>query len=48
MIILGVDPGTLRTGYGIISVAQGKTIWIASGTINLVKLKTLPEKLKKI
>jgi len=48
MIILGVDPGTLRTGYGIISVAQGNTLPIAYGIINLTKLNNLPEKLQKI
>ena len=33
--ILGVDPGTLKTGYGLIEYSKKRTIYIASGCIKL-------------
>ncbi|MBI5360422.1 MAG: crossover junction endodeoxyribonuclease RuvC [Planctomycetes bacterium] len=48
MTIMGVDPGTRITGYGIISIADdGAMKYIACGAI-IPKEKTLPEKLLKI
>jgi crossover junction endodeoxyribonuclease RuvC len=48
MIILGVDPGTIFTGYGII--CQDKNIFtrLCNGLIKLPSTKTLSEKLEII
>src|SRR5258708_6404356 len=35
-IIIGVDPGSRHTGYGVIEVQSGQNIYLASGTIHLV------------
>ena len=32
-IILGVDPGLRRTGFGLIEVREGRSLYVASGTI---------------
>jgi crossover junction endodeoxyribonuclease RuvC len=47
-LILGIDPGTTITGYGVIG-AEGKTPeLLAIGVINLSKLENHYEKLQKI
>jgi crossover junction endodeoxyribonuclease RuvC len=47
-IILGIDPGTTVLGYGIIHI-KGKNIELVNfGVIQLQKLATHPDKLKKI
>jgi len=33
--ILGVDPGSRKTGFGILRVERGRSIYVASGTIRL-------------
>ncbi len=48
MIILGIDPGTLKTGYGIIEHNQGKIQLIASGVIESKRIQSLPLRLKLI
>ncbi|MGE5437302.1 MAG: crossover junction endodeoxyribonuclease RuvC [Syntrophothermus sp.] len=48
MIILGIDPGTITTGYGIINSDNNKLSIVNSGFINLKKEAFLPEKLKII
>lgn len=48
MIILGIDPGTIVTGYGIIELDKNKISHITSGIIKLSAAKSLPEKLKII
>jgi len=48
MIILGVDPGTLKTGYGIIKFERNLLTPVAFGTIKLAALNSLPEKLETI
>ena len=47
-IILGIDPGTNVLGYGLIHVKQNKLSLINFGVIQLSKLPTHPDKLKKI
>ena len=48
-IILGIDPGTNVTGYGIIGCAGNKMGLITYGVINMTKLKgSHPDKLKRI
>ncbi|MCX8010143.1 MAG: crossover junction endodeoxyribonuclease RuvC [Ignavibacteria bacterium] len=48
MIILGVDPGTLTTGYGIIEKDKGNIALLDSGIINIKKTSKLPIRLQKI
>lgn len=45
MIILGVDPGTNFTGYGIIKYSKNNFIRISSGIIKLPSVKSLPQRL---
>jgi crossover junction endodeoxyribonuclease RuvC len=47
-IILGIDPGTMIMGYGIIHIKNNKTELIAMGSIELKKLETHFLKLQKI
>lgn len=46
-IILGIDPGSRITGYGVIQHVQGKFAYLGSGCIRTTD-ETLPEKLKQI
>ena len=48
MIILGIDPGTTVTGYGIIKYENNTFTKIASGVINLPSTKPIPIRLKVI
>lgn len=48
MIILGIDPGTLKTGYGIIEISNGKIILLSSGVIENNRIKSFPLRLKFI
>jgi crossover junction endodeoxyribonuclease RuvC len=45
--ILGIDPGSRRTGYGIIDFESGKLKYVTSGIIRLPE-KSLPDRLKII
>ncbi len=45
--ILGIDPGSRITGFGVIEVNHGKFSYITSGCIR-VEGKSLPQKLKSI
>jgi len=45
--ILGIDPGSRTTGFGVIEVAQGRVSYVTSGCIR-VEGKALPERLKSI
>jgi len=47
-IILGIDPGTTVMGYGLIHVKGKKVEMINFGVIELKKLQTHPDKLKRI
>ncbi len=47
MRILGIDPGSLITGFGVIDVVQGKTSYVASGCVRIAP-GTQPERLKII
>jgi crossover junction endodeoxyribonuclease RuvC len=48
MIILGVDPGSLLTGYGIIRADRGTLSVIACGTIRNKSVTPMPERLNLI
>ena len=45
--ILGIDPGSRITGFGVVEVVQGKMVYVTSGCIR-VEGKALPERLKSI
>ena len=45
--VIGIDPGSVRTGYGIIDIVGGNISYISSGIIRLPK-GLLPERLKII
>lgn len=47
-IILGIDPGTVVMGYGIIKIDGNKLSVVTMGVIKLSKLQDHPERLKKI
>lgn len=46
-IILGIDPGSRRTGYGIIDLQGNRHLYIASGYLNLTSYPPL-ERLRQI
>ncbi len=46
-IILGIDPGTIVMGYGIVHVQNNKLSLIALGVIKLDKLEEHSDRLKK-
>jgi crossover junction endodeoxyribonuclease RuvC len=48
MRVLGVDPGTLTSGYGIVSEEDHRLFHIASGGISPSAKQPLPKRLKKI
>ncbi len=48
LIILGVDPGSIATGYGLIRSNHQKSVLMDFGVIRTDSKKTLPEKLKRI
>lgn len=48
MIILGVDPGTIVTGYGIVRLHRNNLIYIIQGAIKPPQSKSLPCKLEII
>lgn len=47
MIILGIDPGTNRVGYGVVEKSGGSLTYVTSGLIECSK-KSLAENLEKI
>jgi crossover junction endodeoxyribonuclease RuvC len=47
-ILLGIDPGTVVMGYGLIHVKGNDLTLINFGILQLSKIKTHPEKLKRI
>ena len=47
-LILGVDPGSRKTGYGLIDDLNGKPRYISSGVIRMGIELALPERLKII
>lgn len=48
MIILGVDPGSIATGYGLIKSNRSRNILIDCGVIKTDSKNSLPEKLRQI
>ncbi|MBI4682933.1 MAG: crossover junction endodeoxyribonuclease RuvC [Nitrospirae bacterium] len=50
MRIIGIDPGTITCGYGIVEIAGKKKdiIYSTAGDIKMNKKDPLPERLKKV
>ena len=48
MIILGIDPGTAATGYGVIRVVNNTVSWVDSGVIVSDSSMPLSERLLRI
>lgn len=48
MRVLGVDPGSAVTGYGVVDGQVGAFQHVASGTIRATRLEPGPNRLKKI
>jgi len=48
MIILGIDPGTRITGYGVIKYSNNSFLKIANGSIKLPAQKSIPQRLEII
>lgn len=48
MIILGVDPGSIRTGFGVIERRGPNLVHIAAGTIEAGQRRPLHERLRTI
>ncbi len=47
-IVLGIDPGSRKTGYGLISTSSSEYSYLASGVIRINESFSLPERLKVI
>lgn len=47
-LILGIDPGSRITGYGVINSLGNRNEYLSSGCIRTTAEATLPEKLKEI
>lgn len=47
-IILGVDPGSRKTGYGLINICAGRLVYVSSGVIRIPESLALPERLHLI
>lgn len=48
MRVMGIDPGTLTTGYGIVSEEDHKLFHVVSGGISPSAKQPFPKRLKKI
>ena len=48
MRILGLDPGTATTGYGVVDVVEGQLTAVAYGTITTPAKMPMPQRLQKI
>lgn len=48
MVILGVDPGTLITGYGVVRHVANRTRVLECGVVKNGSARSMPERLKAI
>ncbi len=48
MLVLGIDPGTLRIGYGLIKSETGRFHSVISGLIEIEKESLFPNRLNRI
>lgn len=47
-VILGIDPGSRKTGYGLVQKCGARSVYMASGVIRVETELALPERLKVI
>jgi len=47
-IVLGIDPGSRKTGYGLINVAAGRAEYVSSGVVRVEQSLGMPARLKVI
>jgi crossover junction endodeoxyribonuclease RuvC len=47
-VVIGVDPGTLHTGYGVVAEVEGQLVALAWGVISPRPALALPDKLHTI
>jgi len=48
MRVIGIDPGTVTTGYGVVDEVDHRLLYVASGSITPPARQPLPKRLKKI
>ncbi len=48
MIVIGIDPGSLLTGYGVVEQQNGVMTILACGTIRNTAVTPMPQRLKTI
>lgn len=48
MIVLGIDPGSRKTGYAVVESFKNRHRLLAFGTINLADIQPMPDKLVRI
>ncbi len=48
MIVIGIDPGSVRTGYGIVRGKEGAFELIDCGIVRLSSRQGIPERIKRI
>jgi crossover junction endodeoxyribonuclease RuvC len=48
MRVIGIDPGTVTTGYGVVDEENHRLFYVASGSITTVAKQPFPKRLKKI
>lgn len=48
MLVLGIDPGLLKTGWGLVKFVDGNLIYVDSGTIFTNQKLPMEERLKNI
>jgi crossover junction endodeoxyribonuclease RuvC len=47
-VVLGIDPGTLVTGFGVVARRNGRVMMVEFGTITNSPREPLPQRLKRI
>ncbi|MCR5085099.1 MAG: crossover junction endodeoxyribonuclease RuvC [Succinivibrionaceae bacterium] len=47
-VILGIDPGSIQTGYGVIHSEGGRLSYLGSGCVSLGRYTALPDRLKLV
>jgi len=48
MRILGVDPGSITTGFGVVDYDRGRLVLVEQGSISTPRGAELPERLARI
>lgn len=48
MRVLGIDPGSIVTGYGIVEDSKSSLIHVTSGAISLSRISSFPQRLREI